>query len=221
MMFGMFPPCSVPGLIPFGAFRGAEEKVSPSEVAGRQDPLASAPFLAERRRTLVSGAHGEDQQPPADDDTEAAQHRLSGDVDDVRDAGARGVQRRLAQAAYHLHHPSRGLRRLRRFGGLLRAGKRRERSSDDQRHHDRERERSSHELHRVTSWSLVRRPIGRNPAYLKRPPAGKFAQGYNWPLLLSRGPEPSSLPASASTTKNPPSSRASPCGSPMSLRPSP
>src|SRR5438876_11804579 len=90
MMFGMFPPCSVPGLIPFGAFRGAEEKVSPSEVAGRQDPLASAPFLAERRRTLVSGAHGEDQQPPADDDTEAAQHRLSGDVDDVRDAGARG-----------------------------------------------------------------------------------------------------------------------------------
>src|SRR2546430_4860806 len=103
MMFGMFPPCSVPGLIPFGAFRGAEEKVSPSEVAGRQDPLASAPFLAERRRTLVSGAHGEDQQPPADDDTEAAQHRLSGDVDDVRDAGARGVQRRLAQAAYHLH----------------------------------------------------------------------------------------------------------------------
>src|SRR5438132_14143182 len=99
MMFGMFPPCSVPGVIPFGAFRGAEEKVSPSEVARCQDPLASAPFLAERRRTLVGGAQGEDQQPPADDDTAAAQHRLSGDADDVHAAGARGVQSRLAQAA--------------------------------------------------------------------------------------------------------------------------
>src|SRR5207244_10589739 len=93
-------------LIPLGAFGGAEEKVSPSEVAGRQDPLASAPFLAERRCTLVGGAQGEDQQPTADDDTEAAQHRLSGGVDDVGDAGARGVRRIFDEAAWRLTRTS-------------------------------------------------------------------------------------------------------------------
>src|SRR5207244_12134297 len=74
--------------------------------------------------------------------------------------------------------------RLRR---LLRAGKRRERTRAEQRHHDRERDRPSREPHRMTSWSRVSLSIWRHPAYLKRLAARKFAKGYNWPLLLSGG----------------------------------
>src|SRR5439155_15119555 len=89
-----------------------------------------------------------------------------------------------------------GLRRLlglwrRLLGGrlrrLLRAGKRRERTRAEQRHHDRERDRPSREPHRMTSWSRVSLSIWRHPAYLKRLAARKFAKGYNWPLLLSGG----------------------------------
>src|SRR5205823_4215011 len=53
-------------LIPIGAVAGAEDPVGPHEVAARQDPLAPAPFLGERRGALVASAESDEEQAAAD-----------------------------------------------------------------------------------------------------------------------------------------------------------
>src|SRR5205809_251040 len=172
------------------ALSDAEDVVGPSEILGRQDPLAPAPFLGECHGALVGGTQRDEQQPAADGHAQDARHRLARDEGEIHDGGGQGVPHRRLGGLFENDRLRHGLRLSGRRLRLLRARKRRERTCTEQRHHDRERDRPSREPHRMTSWSRVSLSIWRSPAYIKPLSARKFARGYNWSLFLPGGRDP-------------------------------